>query len=159
MGISHIISSNGTTYSVAELQAVLPSLEAGSYLPKTFPKSQKDLSDAEQEHNKDKALEALRCLPVAEFEDYGNWLKVEMALHSVDEGFLSNWVEWCRPMSNFDEPEFVQKWDSFKKKEPGEGVGIGTLIKEAKKHGYSEPIRAIAPPEHGGLPGLIKTVG
>ena len=133
-------------------------LEPDSYLPK-FPKPQKDLSDAEQELNKDKALEALRCLPAADFEDYDSWLKVGMALHSVDEGFLSNWVEWCRPMSNFDEPEFVQKWESFSEKEPGEGVGIGTLIKEAKKHGYSEPVRAIAPPERGGLPGLIEAVG
>ena len=159
MGISQIISSNGTTYTVADLEAVLPSLEGGSYLPKIFSKPQKDLSDAEQEHNKDKALEALRCLPAADYEDYGSWLKVGMALHSIDEGFLSNWVEWCRPMSNFDEPEFVQKWESFSEKEPGEGVGIGTLIKEAKKHGYSEPVRAIAPPEHGGLPGLIEAVG
>ncbi len=134
-------------------------LEADSYLPKTFHKLQKDLSDAEQEHNKDKALEALRCLPAADFEDYESWLKIGMALHSVDEGLLNDWVEWSSSMSNFDEGECLQKWDSFSEKSPGEGVGIGTLIKEAKNHGYKEPVRAIAPPERAGLPGLIETVG
>ena len=134
-------------------------LETDSSLPKNSPKPQKDLSDAEQEHNRQKALTALKCLRPADFEDYDNWLMVGMTLHSVDEGLLNAWVEWSRPMSNFDEEEHLQKWDSFSEKEPGEGVGIGTLIKEAKKHGYSEPVRAIAPPEHGGLPGLIEAVG
>ena len=88
-------------------------LETDSSLPKTSPKPQKDLSDAEQERNKDKALEALRCLPASDFEDYDNWLMVGMALHSVDKGLLNDWVEWSRPMSNFDEEEHLQKWDSF----------------------------------------------
>ena len=134
-------------------------LEADSYLPKTLPNPQKDLSDAEQEHNRQKALAALKCLPPADFESYGDWLEVGMTLHSVDEGLLNDWVEWSRPMSNFDEEEHLQKWDSFNEKEPGKGVGLGSLIQWAKPHGYREPIRAIAAPESGGLSGLIKTVG
>lgn len=117
-------------------------LEAESCLPKTFPKPQKDLSDAGQEHNKDKALEALKCLPAAAFEAYDSWLKVGMALHSVDEGFLSNWVEWSRLMSTFDEEECLQKWSSFSEKEPGEGIGLGSLIEQAKKYGYKTSTRS-----------------
>ena len=62
-------------------------------------------------------------------------------------------------MSNFDEEEHLLKWESFSEKEPGEGDGLGSLIQWAKPHGYTEPVRAIAPPERGGLPGLIEAVG
>ena len=97
--------------------------------------------------------------PAADFEDYESWLKIGMALHSVDEGLLNDWVEWSSSMSTFDEGECLQKWDSLSEKAPGEGVGIGTIGKEAKNHGYKEPVRGIAPPERAGLPGLIETAG
>ncbi len=68
-------------------------------------------------------------------EDYENWLRVGMALHSADPGLLSNWVDWSRGCSNFDEAECLAKWASFK----GSGVTIGTLYFLAEEDGYTKP--------------------
>lgn len=65
-------------------------------------------------------------------DDYASWLSIGMALHSVDPGFLSNWVEWSKGCSNFDEEECLRKWASFK----GRGVTIGTLYWYAEQDGY-----------------------
>lgn len=65
-------------------------------------------------------------------DDYDSWLAVGMALHSVDPGFLSNWVEWSRGCSTFNEEECLAKWSSFK----GRGVTIGTLYFFAEQDGY-----------------------
>jgi hypothetical protein len=65
-------------------------------------------------------------------DDYDSWLAVGMALHSVDPGFLSNWVEWSRGCSTFNEEECLAKWTSFK----GRGVTIGTLYFFAEQDGY-----------------------
>lgn len=68
-------------------------------------------------------------------EDYDGWLKVGMALHSVDPGLLSAWVEWARGCSNFDEAECLAKWKSFK----GNGITIGSLYYLAEEDGYTRP--------------------
>lgn len=65
-------------------------------------------------------------------EDYDSWLAVGMALHSVNPGFLSDWVEWSRGCSNFNEEECLAKWTSFK----GRGVTIGSLYFFAEQDGY-----------------------
>jgi len=65
-------------------------------------------------------------------DDYASWLKVGMALHSVDPGLLAAWVQWSRGSSHFDEAECLAKWRSFK----GRGVTIGTLHHYAALDGY-----------------------
>jgi len=65
-------------------------------------------------------------------DDYESWLAVGMALHSVDPGFLSDWVEWSRGCSNFNEDECLAKWSSFK----GRGITIGTLHYYAGQDGF-----------------------
>jgi hypothetical protein len=65
-------------------------------------------------------------------EDYESWLAVGMALHSVNPGFLTNWVEWSRGCSNFNEEECLAKWTSFKK----HGITIGTLYHYARQDGF-----------------------
>lgn len=65
-------------------------------------------------------------------DDYESWLAVGMALHSVDPGLLSNWVEWSRGCSTFNEEECLTKWSSFKKR----GITIGTLHYYALQDGF-----------------------
>ena len=50
-----------------------------------------------------RAKELLLHIPPC--EDYDRWLRVGMALHSVSTGLLSDWVEWSRGCSNFNEQE------------------------------------------------------
>lgn len=79
-------------------------------------------------------------------DDYDSWLSIGMALHSVDPGFLSAWVEWSRGCSNFNEEECLNKWASFK----GRGVTIGTLYYFAEQDGYihrDEPFDWDPPPD------------
>ena len=73
-------------------------------------------------------------------DDYQGWLNVGMALHSVDPGLLSDWVNWSRRCSNFDEEECLAKWSSFK----GSGITIGTLHHYATQDGYTYR----RPPQH-----------
>lgn len=68
-----------------------------------------------------RALDLLQHIPPC--EDYDRWLRVGMALHSVSPGLLSDWVDWSRGCSNFDEEECLVKWSSFK----SSGTTIGTL--------------------------------
>ena len=70
-------------------------------------------------------------------DDYDSWLKVGMALHSVDPGLLSHWVRWSQGCSNFDEAECLAKWESFKR----HGITLGTLYFLAKQDGYTKPPR------------------
>lgn len=75
-------------------------------------------------------------------EDYEVWLKIGMALHSEygDSGYTL-FHEWSKTAHNFSEHTVISKWQSFKHKPQGKGVGIGTLIHLAKEHGW-----------HNGLP-------
>jgi hypothetical protein len=68
-----------------------------------------------------RAQELLKHIPP--LDDYDRWLRVGMALHSVSAGLLSDWVDWSKGCSNFDEEECFHKWQSFK----SSGTTIGTL--------------------------------
>ena len=77
-----------------------------------------------------RALDLLAHIPAR--DDYNGWLQVGMALHSVDPGLLSEWVQWSRGSTHFDEEECLRKWTSFK----GRGTSIGTLHYMAEQSGY-----------------------
>jgi len=80
-------------------------------------------------------------------DGYDDWLKVGMALKSVDAGLLLDWINWSRGCTNFDEEECLAKWQSFK----SSGYSIGTLHYLAEKDGYryqrpkQEPATSSAP--------------
>lgn len=78
-----------------------------------------------------RALELLQHIKPR--DAYDPWLRIGMALHSVDDGLLSAWVDWSRGCSTFDEAECLAKWQSFK----GSGLTIGTLYHYAKQDGWS----------------------
>ncbi len=133
MGKSTIINDTGVKYAAAELESFLPALSTRpvkSFLPDDFIQQQHQ--DKNQEISR--AQEALSYLPCQDFTEYGPWIEVGMALHSVDPGLLNDWVEWSREMDNFDENECLRKWQTFEKK-PDE-ITIGTLIRSAKRYGY-----------------------
>jgi hypothetical protein len=90
-----------------------------------------------------RALELLAHIPPR--DDYDTWLRVGMALHSVSAGLLSDWVNWSRGCSNFDQDECLAKWQSFK----SSGTTIGTLHYLADTLGgfrYRRPPSEHAPP-------------
>jgi hypothetical protein len=89
-----------------------------------------------------RAVAMLGHLPAVEHSSYDSWLRVGMALHHTDPGLLTAWVDWCRPMSNFDEAECLAKWESFGKGHKGQPATIRTLHYLAKQHGYKEPKRS-----------------
>jgi len=73
-------------------------------------------------------------------DDYEGWLKVGMALHSVDDSLLEDWIDWSRGSSNFDEQECNEKWKTFNR----QGVTMGTLLYMANKDAESQPFVADA---------------
>ena len=83
----------------------------------------------------------LAVLPPTEFQSYDRWLKVGMALHSVDDGLLHEWVGWSAQMENFDEAECLAKWQSFGKRTAGL-VTIGSLHFWAKGYGYKKEVES-----------------
>jgi len=62
-------------------------------------------------------------------DGYDEWMQVGMALHSVDDSLLEDWIDWSKGSDCFDENECVKKWSSFK----GCGISIGTLHHIAKE--------------------------
>lgn len=64
---------------------------------------------------------------------YDIWLKIGMALHSVDqsEDMLQEWARWSSGSNKFQPDLCEQKWKSFKTR----GVRIGTLCRLADQTG------------------------
>ena len=91
---------------------------------------------AAAEHRSSTAADVPRALDLLTHirprDNYDDWLKVGMALKSVDAGLLLDWVNWSRGCSNFDEEECLAKWQSFKRN----GFTIGTLHYLAETDGY-----------------------
>lgn len=92
-----------------------------------------------------RAAAMLEHLPAADYCSYDSWLRVGMALHHTDPGLLTDWVDWCKAMLNFDEAECLAKWKSFGKGHKGQPATIATLHHLAKQHGYREPKRSGKP--------------
>lgn len=71
--------------------------------------------------------------------DYEEWIKVGMALHHTTNGtgYLL-WDKWSEQSSKYDDTDMDKKWLSFGKS--GNPVTIGSLIHEARKHGWKMPI-------------------
>lgn len=56
-------------------------------------------------------------------DDYNWWIKVGMALKSVNPDLLPAWEDWSRQSPKYKPGECQYKWNTFKK----QGVSIGTL--------------------------------
>lgn len=104
---------------------LLPLLTTEASLPQPKPSS----DDAAR------ALDMLASLDPDNFSSYWKWLKLGMALHHTDQGLLSEWVNFCRPMASFDEQECLDKWESFGANKHG-NITIGSLYHWARQAGY-----------------------
>jgi len=85
-------------------------------------------------------------LPPNAVEDYGDWLRVGMALHNESEGAtwgLALWDTWSRRSTKYNEEYLQATWDRFEMSE--DGITLGTLFYMARR-GRRAPRRANARP-------------
>jgi hypothetical protein len=85
------------------------------------------------------ALSALAGLNPSLAIGYWDWLRVGMALHSVDDSreMLTAWDRWSRHAADkYQTGVCEQKWQTFGKKG---GLGLGSLIYWAKQNGWTDP--------------------
>jgi len=72
-----------------------------------------------------RARDYLARIPAAAADDYNEWVKVGMALHSVgDDSLLTDWIDWSAASGKFEPGICEAKWSTF----TGNGVGLGTLF-------------------------------
>lgn len=75
----------------------------------------------------------LAHVPASYADDYESWVSVGMALQSVSDALLDDWIAWSAQSPKFDgNRRLERKWSSFK----GSGITIATLGKLAKEGGY-----------------------
>ena len=94
-----------------------------------------------------RARSYLEALQPSRADDYDQWLEVGMALHSVDDALLADWITWSAQSSKFKPGDCEHKWRGFKS---GGGITLGTLGQLAKQDGWrgrqqSEPVRRERP--------------
>ena len=82
--------------------------------------------------DRDRALEALGRLSSSRADDREDWLRVGMALQSVDPsgGMLGEWDAWSKQSDKYRSGECERQWRSFK---ADGGCAIGTLIQMANQ--------------------------
>jgi putative DNA primase/helicase len=78
------------------------------------------------------ARQALSKLSLARADDRESWIKIGMALHSVNDALSADWVAWSRQSDKFKEGECEKQWRSFKH-DKARSIGIGTLVKLARE--------------------------
>jgi hypothetical protein len=78
----------------------------------------------------------LHRLNAAIADDYDLWLRVGMALHSIDTSpiMLATWDAWSRQSAKYEAGACAAKWDSFHAEGNGRKLGIGTLLQLAAEH-------------------------
>jgi len=67
----------------------------------------------------------LASVPAADADDYDAWLRVGMALHSVDDALLADWIQWSTISGKFEPGACEAKWRTFST--AAGGVSLGTL--------------------------------
>jgi hypothetical protein len=80
-----------------------------------------------------RARSFLAALNISRSDDYDQWLEVGMALHSVDDSLLADWITWSAQSSKFKPGDCEHKWRGFN---PGGGITLGTLGQMAKQDGW-----------------------
>lgn len=85
-----------------------------------------------------KAVEALNFINPD--IDYDQWIAIGQALHTeFGEAGLDPWFQWSMAGQKFSGIKDIEThWKSFHQ---GKGVGLGTLYKHAKDHGWQPPTK------------------
>lgn len=87
-------------------------------------------SSARSRGDRQHALDALARLNPSRADDRDDWIRVGMALHSVDEDLLDVWDEWSRQSPKYRRGECRRQWSSFRR---CGGVTIASLVRMAKQ--------------------------
>jgi hypothetical protein len=114
---------------VIALMRTAPKLEFTEQLPMTW--AERDL--LQQKSLRDRALSYLAALHPYRADNRDDWLKVGMALHSVDLGLLSEWERWSQQSKKYKPGECQYIWSRFCEHK---GITIATLGAFAKEDGW-----------------------
>lgn len=85
------------------------------------------------------AISYLESLAFYRADDWKCWIDVGMALHSVSDNLLDEWIRWSQQSSKFKSGECERLWKGFNS---NKGIGIGTLGHYAKEDGWCSPFRS-----------------
>lgn len=77
------------------------------------------------------AKRLLERLNLARADDYGDWIAVGMALHTVGSEGLDLWDSWSAKSSKHVPGECARKWQTFS--DAGDGVTMATVAKWARE--------------------------
>lgn len=69
------------------------------------------------------ARACLRQLSPARADQYGTWLQVGMALHSISPGLLGDWDRWSQQSPSYEPGACTGKWSTFS----GSRLGLNSL--------------------------------
>jgi hypothetical protein len=120
------------------IEAMLAEPESTQHEPERHATSYtRKARTGEEWSNEEWALSYLSALSSYRADDYETWLAVGMALHSVDDSFLTEWDNWSRQSSKYKPGDCEKKWKSFKR----QGVAIGSLAHMAKQDGWRSPFQ------------------
>ena len=81
------------------------------------------------------ARRLLERLQPGRADDYGDWLRVGLALSQLGEEGLEMWERWSAQSPKYRPGECARKWGSF----DGSGVSLGTLYHMARQDGHAAP--------------------
>jgi hypothetical protein len=123
--------TNGYTWCPGRSPRDLQVAEAPGWLLQPLMHEERSVALAGVKTTVEEECKRARCLLkyISPRDDYEGWLQVGMALHSVDESLLDEWIDHSRGSNFFDENECIEKWSSFK----GSGITLGTLYYFAKE--------------------------
>ncbi len=101
----------------------------------------------------------LASVPAADADDYDAWLRVGMALHSVDDSLLADWIQWSTISGKFEPGACEAKWRTFSA--AAGGVSIGTLahLSGHEKSRTSPAVRLPSPLPDSSAPNHTPTIG
>lgn len=111
-------------------QASIPTGSAQvARMPAGVPMTDKLLADLES------------ALPTISADDYHQWVRIGMALHSTGAGdqAFQLWDRWSAGSDKYDPGACATKWESFGRGR-GETVSISTVFHDAKAAGWVEPL-------------------
>lgn len=102
-------------------------VELNELLDDLRPKREKTIPAWTALSDREKALATLRHLSPSRADSYHEWIKVGMALHSVDQTLLEEWDCWSVQSPKHDESCCPRAWKSFGRS----GYTLGSLIHSA----------------------------
>ncbi len=120
---------------IIALMRIAPKIEFTEQMSITW--AERDLKEISAEA--DRALSYLATLHPSRADNREHWLKVGMALHSVDPGLLAEWERWSQQSKKYKPGECQYIWSKFCEHK---GITIATLVAFAKEDGWKAPSEA-----------------